>query len=211
MPDRERDERTGAYLVNPYLELAKSSVGGLKKGDVDLFIPQIDEAAVSEGYKEVVGRKRESLAAKLSALKGKNTPLNIYLNGDIEGEEGKGLIAALSKQEGCSITRNPEETDMVYYFGSGKITDDSSVMAEVEKDPFRTNEKVIKLRIPFDRDNEDNALGHGDGTIFFERATNTRLTEILKPHVEYRLSLKDRLSRVIRRGLGKKIRQNVTS
>ena len=84
-------------------------------------------------------------------------------------------------------------------------------MVEDENDPLKDNDKVIKLRIPFDRDNEDNALGHGDGTISFERATNNKLTEILKPHVEYRLSLKDRLARVIRKGFGKKIRQQVIS
>lgn len=211
LPLAERNERTDAYLVNPYIEITKRSVMGLLNGETELFIPQIDETAASAEYREVVEKKRESLSAKLATLKGKSEPVKIFLNGDLQGEEGRGLFAGLSRLNRVLITDNPEEADVVYYFGSGKITDDSSVMVEDESEPFRNDETVIKLRIPFDRDNEDNALGHGDGTISFERATNARLTEILKFHVEYQLSLKDRLSKIFRKGFGARIRRQVIS
>lgn len=210
-PIVEQDKRTSAYLVSPFIELTARSVDGLLNEDVDLFIPQIDETAVSDEYRVMVKNKRELVSSKLTALKNKSRQIKIFLNGDLQGEEGRGLSAGLSRLNQVSITENPEEADVVYYFGSGKITDDSSVMVEEENDPFKNNDKVIKLRIPFDRDNEDNALGHGDGTISFERATNAKLTEILKPHVEYQLSLKDRLSRVLRKGIGRKIRQQAAS
>lgn len=211
LPTVEQEGRTNAYLVNPYVELTARSVAGLLNGDADLFIPQIDETAVSDEYRVMVKNKRELLSSKLTALKNESRQIKIFLNGDLQGEEGRGLSAGLSRLNQVSITQNPEEADVVYYFGSGKITDDSSVMVEDKNDPFKNNDKVIKLRIPFDRDNEDNALGHGDGTISFERATNAKLTEILKPHIEYQLSLKDRLSRVLRKGIGRKIRQQVAS
>lgn len=209
LPAVQQDARTDAYLVNPYVELTTRSVAGLLNGEADLFIPQIDETIVPAEYRDTVNKKRESLSAKLTALRGKSKPIKIFLNGDLQGDEGRGLSAGLRRLNQVSITESPEEADVIYYFGNGEITDDSSVMVEDENDPFRNNDKVIKLRIPFDRDNEDNALGHGDGTISFERATNTKLTEILKPHVECRLSLKDRLSRILRKGVGRKIRQQV--
>jgi hypothetical protein len=207
LPVAEQDERTGAYLVNPYVELTRQSVEGLLSGNADLFIHIINETAVSAEYANAVKQKRTSLSEKLAALKAKSEGIKIFLNGDLQGEEGKGLSAGLKRLNQVTITENPEEADVVYYFGSGEITDDSSVMVENENDPFKNNNQVIKLRIPFDRDNEDNALGHGDATISFERVTNTKLTEILKPHVEYQLSLKDRLSKIFRKGFDEGIRK----
>ena len=210
LPGSERDDRTGAYLVSPYVELATQSINGLAAGDTDLFIPQINDTVSSE-YKSSISQKKEALAQKLAELQKKSSPIRVFLKGDLEGEEGKGLSTALGKLQQCKITSNPDEAEVVYYFGSGEITDDSSVMIEDENDPFKNNNKIIKLRIPFDRDNEDNALGHGDATLSFERATNNTLTDILRPHVEYQLSFKDRLSRMVRKGLGREIRQQVSS
>ena len=211
LPVAEQDERTNAYLVSPYIELARQSVEGLLNGNTDLFIPIVDKTAVSAEYAEVVKQKQRSLSEKFGALKDKSGGIKIFLNGDLQGEEGIGLSTGLRRLSQITITENPEEADVVYYFGSEKITDDSSVMVEDENDPFKNNGKVIKLRIPFDRDNEDNALGHGDGTISFERATNAKLTEILKPHVEYQLSIKDRLSKIFRKGFGQGIRKQIAS
>jgi hypothetical protein len=211
LPKSERDERTKAYIVNPYSELATRSIDALVAANEDFFIPVVNESATLQEYKNSVDKKRASLVQKLTALSNRSDKIRIFLNGDLEGIEGRGLLGALRKQDQVEITTDPQNTDIAYYFGSGEITDDSSVMVEDENDPFKNNDKVIKLRIPFDRDNEDNALGHGDGTISFERATNAKLTEILKPHVEYQLSLKDRLSRVLRKGIGRKIRQQVAS
>jgi len=207
----ETDAKTGAHIVNPFVELTSRSIAGLLDGDVDLFMPQLDETLVSQNYREEVNQKRTVLTEKLAFLHEKSEPIKVFVHGDVHGREGKGLTAGFSRLNTCLVTTNPSEADVVFYFGSGEITDDSSVMIEDANDPFRTNEKVIKLRIPFDRDNEDNALGHGDGTISLERATNAKLAEILKPHIELRLSLKDRLSRAIRRGAGKKIRNQIAS
>lgn len=211
LPLEESDEKTGAHLVSPYIELTAQSVEGLLDGEVEQFIPQIDAATVSAEYRMEVENKRQSLAAKLATLNGKQTKIKIFLNGDLQGEEGRGLSAGLERLNKVETTENPDEADVVYYFGSREITDDSSVMEEDENDPFKNNSTVIKLRIPFDRDNEDNALRHGDGTISFERATNAKLAEILKDHVEYKLSLKDRMLRAVRKGFGRRIRGQIAS
>lgn len=186
----EIDQRTLAKIVNPYKEVIRALLQGLLNTNEEVFVPLVHLGLTT------VEQKRQQLKDKLTKL----DKVKILLNGDLQGTEGKTLVAAFNAlNAGLMLTDNPDEASVVLYFGNDNVLDDASVMEENPSDPFKDRSDVIRIRIPYARDNEDNALNHGDGTISLERATNDKLQEILEPKIKREMALQQRIATLFKR------------
>lgn len=185
----EREKTPDALILNPYVELANQTVTGLLRADASAFLPQ----QVNPRNTSSMTERRAKLQLKLNALD--KSSITVFLEGDRQGEEWDGLMEGIGMNDDVQFTANIGEASVVLSFGNGDLEDDLSLMNGVSEE-----NGPIRIMLPFDRDNEENAIRYGDGTISFERALNTRLAELLKPHIKLKMTIKERLKRRLAKG-----------
>lgn len=151
IPEEDREARTGAIYVNPYLETARNIVQSLIQKNAENLIPG-ENKKLSKSWNNTLRAKKQALAEKIAKLPD-DQKLKIYLYGDTEDGEGLGFSNAFNRlSDKVELTTDPEKAEVVIYFGNGDILADTGALMEYPDDVFDKNDNLIKLRVTFDQD-----------------------------------------------------------
>lgn len=163
------DKKTKATIVNPYISVVDLLLQGIENKNGETFLPK--DGKVRENEKAALVQKLESLPPIPS----------IYLDGNVDDGEGRGLLESLlCHTDKVNIVTKPINADMIIHFGSGKLQED----IEALKVPTEKNEKAITVSIPFFEDNEDTAISNGfDATVSIQHAIINALLPHTKQHL----------------------------
>lgn len=180
------DKSTNSTLINPFFEIASHVVQGLKGKNALMFMPH-------DGKKRE--EKQDIITSKLKQIGDKPT---IYLDGITENGEGKGLAKALSFfNDDVTVTNDPSKANIVLHFGSGDITNDVDALLESKTENIP--ESALSLSVVFHADNEDTGLEHHDGAVSIQQAVNSKVIELIEPHVKKSTPLWNRIKKVGRK------------